>query len=58
VAPPRRETFAFLDDLGLEVRGDERALAHFRAEYRAARVDPGAEANLVVSFGATSSRSR
>ena len=58
MAPPRRETFTFLDDLSLEVRGDARALAHFRAEYRAVRADPGAEANLVVSFGTTSSRSR
>jgi hypothetical protein len=58
VAPPRRETFTFLDGLSLEVRGDARALAHFRAEYRAVRADPGAEANLVVSFGTTSSRSR
>jgi len=58
VAPPRRESFTFLDDLSLEVRGDARALAHFRAEYRAVRADPGAEANLVVSFGTTSSRSR
>ena len=58
MAPPRSETFTFLDDLSLEVRGDARALAHFRAEYRAVRADPGAEANLVVSFGTTSSRSR
>jgi hypothetical protein len=58
VAPPRSETFAFLDDLSLEVHGDERALAHFRAEYGAVRADPGGEANLVVSFGATSSHSR
>jgi hypothetical protein len=58
VATPRRETFVFLDDLSLEVRGDERALAHFCAEYGAVRADPGAEASLVVWFGATSSRSR
>jgi hypothetical protein len=36
------------------VRGDSRALAHFRAEYGAARADPGAaEVDLVVSFGQT-----
>jgi hypothetical protein len=57
VDPTHRETFAFLDRLRLEVHGDKRALAHFRAEYGAARADPGAEANLVVSFGRTSSRS-
>jgi hypothetical protein len=58
VVRPRHETFAFLDGLSLEIRGDERVLAHFRAEYRAVRADAGAEADLVVSFGATSSRSR
>lgn len=51
MARQERETFAFLDDLRLEVRGDARALAHFRAEYRAARAEPDREANLVVSFG-------
>jgi hypothetical protein len=44
------ETFEFLDGLRLELRGDARALAHFRAEYRAARAESGPEANLVVSF--------
>jgi hypothetical protein len=58
VDPTYRETFAFLDRLRLEVRGDRRALAHFRAEYRAARVDPGVEADLVVSFGRTPAGSR
>jgi hypothetical protein len=53
-----RETFAFLNRLRLEVRGDKRALTHFRAEYRAARTDPGVEADLVVSFGRTPSGSR
>jgi hypothetical protein len=53
VASTHRETFAFLDRLHLEVRGDKRALAHFRAEYRAACADPRAEADLVVSFGRT-----
>lgn len=45
------ESFSFLDGLGLEVRGDSRALGHFRAEYRAARTDPVSDADLVVSFG-------
>jgi hypothetical protein len=46
------EAFAFLDGLRLELHGDARALAHFRAEYRAARAEPGTEApDLVVSFG-------
>ena len=57
MAPAQRETFAFLPGLHLEVHGDKRTQAHFRAEYRAARVDPGAEADLVVSFSRTSSRS-
>ena len=56
--PAHRETFAFLDRLRLEVRGDRRALAHFRAEYSRARADPGAEADLVVSFGRTPPGSR
>jgi hypothetical protein len=51
VSAPERETFAFLDGLRLEVRGDKRALAHFRSEYGAARADPGEDADLVVSFG-------
>jgi hypothetical protein len=55
VALPERESFAFLTSLRLEVRGDKRALAHFRAEYGAARVDPAAKADLVVSFGPTPS---
>jgi hypothetical protein len=58
VKPTHRETFAFLDRLRLEVRGDKRALSHFRAEYRAARADPGVQADLVVSFGRTPSGSR
>jgi hypothetical protein len=57
VAPPPPETFAFLEGLRLEVRGDKRALAHFRAEYGVASADAGAEADLVVSFGGTSSGS-
>ena len=57
MAPAQRETFAFLPGLHLEVHGDKRTQAHFRAEYRAARVDPGAEADLIVSFSRTSSRS-
>jgi hypothetical protein len=49
--PTHRENFAFLDRLRLEVRGDRLALAHFRAEYSRALADPGAKADLVVSFG-------
>ena len=56
--PTHRETFAFLDRLRLEVRGDRLALAHFRAEYSRALADPGAEADLVVSFGRTPPGSR
>jgi hypothetical protein len=55
VTPEQREIFAFLEGLRLEVRGDKRALAHFRAEYGAARADHGAEADLVVTFGRTPS---
>ncbi|HEU5243645.1 MAG TPA: hypothetical protein VFU33_04525 [Gaiellaceae bacterium] len=51
MAPRGRETFAFLDRLRLEVRGDARALAHFRAEYRAARVDSAPVPEIIVSFG-------
>lgn len=56
--PTHRETFAFLDRLRLEVRGDRLALTHFRAEYSRALADPGAEADLVVSFGRTPPGSR
>jgi len=56
--PTHRETFAFLDRLRLEVRGDRLALADFRAEYTRALADPGAEADLVVSFGRTPPGSR
>jgi len=58
VNPTQPETFAFLDRLRLEVRGDKRALSHFRTEYRAARADPGVDSELVVSFGRTPSGSR
>jgi hypothetical protein len=54
VAKHSRETFAFLDGLRLELRGDVAALAHFLAEYRAVRAEPDAEADLVVSFDRTS----
>jgi hypothetical protein len=53
VAPPTHETFEFLEGLRFEVRGDRRALAHFRAEYRAARTGAAATPDLVVSFGET-----
>lgn len=58
MAAARRESFAFLEDLRLDVRGDARALAHFRAEYRAALADPDREAQVAVSFGRTSSGGR
>jgi len=58
VNPTQPETFAFLDRLRLEVRGDKRALSHFRTEYRAARADPGVDSELVVSFGRTPPGSR
>lgn len=50
MAPDERETFAFAEGLRLEVRADERTLAHFRAEYGAARADPSPPADLVVTF--------
>ena len=55
MAQKDRETFAFLDGLRLEVRGDARALAHFRAEYRGVGARPEREASLVVSFDRISS---
>ena len=52
MASQRLEAVAFLDGLRLEVRGDARALAHFRAEYRAGQVDLSADPpELAVSFG-------
>jgi hypothetical protein len=57
VPPSPGETFAFLTGLRLEVRGDRQALQHFRAEYAAARSDPGVDSDLVVTFGSTASRS-
>lgn len=50
----QREIFAFLEGLRLEVRGDQRALGHFRAEYGAARANLASAADLVVTFGRTS----
>ena len=55
MAPQQCETFAFLEDLSLEVRArDKRTLAHFRAEYGAARGGPNPAADLVVTFARTS----
>ena len=48
--PQERETFAFLEGLRLQVRGDARTLAHFRAEYGAVRTDSPTTADLVVTF--------
>jgi hypothetical protein len=55
VASEQRETFAFLEDLRLEVRArDKRTLAHFRAEYGSVRTDAASPADLVVTFDETS----
>jgi hypothetical protein len=44
------ETFAFLDDLRLEIRASPRSLGHFRAEYGQARATPRPAPDLVISF--------
>jgi hypothetical protein len=54
VASRQRETFAFLEGLCLEVGGDSRTLAHFRAEYGAVRTSSVATPSLVVSFDKSS----
>jgi hypothetical protein len=47
-------TFAFLDDLRLEVVGSARTLRHYRAEYGRAASAPVAEPELRVAFRRTS----
>lgn len=55
MASQQRETFAFLEDLRLEVRAeDKRTLEHFRAEYGAVRSGPTSAVDLVVTFARTS----
>jgi hypothetical protein len=50
VTPQPAEAFAFVDGLRLEVHGSRRTLAHFRAEYGAARAEAGPEPGVAVSF--------
>lgn len=48
----QRESFAFLDDLRLEVRArDARTLGHFQAEYGAVRTRSTERPDLMVTFG-------
>jgi hypothetical protein len=49
-------TFAFLDDLRLEVIGSTRVLRHYNAEYGRATSGPVAEPELRVEFRRTSGR--